>query len=188
MKGRDFFIKYKRLIYSVVGFVNLFPRFLVVMLWNFFLCFDGRAFAFVRYVLLHKMSASVGDNVFISASVYIRNPADISYGDNVSIHPMCYLDGYGGVCIGSNVSIAHASSLVSFEHQWEELSVPIKYNQVKSGSITIEDDVWIAAGVRVLAGTYIESRVVVAAGAVVKGRLESGWLYGGVPARKLKKL
>ncbi|WP_170335426.1 acyltransferase [Ruegeria arenilitoris] len=54
------------------------------------------------------------------------------------------------------------------------------------GTISIADDVWIAAGVRILRDTQIGSRVMVAANAVARGPLEQGWLYGGTPARQLK--
>ena len=74
------------------------------------------------------------------------------------------------------------------EHTWDILEQPIKYNPTKLGSIKIGNDVWLGCGVRVLSGSVIEDRVIVAAGAVVKGNLESGYLYGGVPVRKLKKL
>ena len=54
--------------------------------------------------------------------------------------------------------------------------------------IKIGNDVWLGCGVRILSGTVIEDRVIIAAGAVVKGHLESGYIYGGVPAKRLKKL
>lgn len=57
------------------------------------------------------------------------------------------------------------------------------------GDIIIGEDCWIASNVTVLGPCEIEDNVIVAAGAVVlAGRLESGWIYGGVPAKKLKQI
>ena len=52
--------------------------------------------------------------------------------------------------------------------------------------MTIGDRVWLGARVLVLPGAVIEPDVVVAAGAVVAGRLESHGLYAGVPARRIR--
>ena len=188
MSGRDIFHKIRALVRFSVVLVGLIPIRIVEVLWGLIRRCDSRVFDFLRYVFLHRISNGVGSNVLVSGNVYLLNPRNVVFGSNVSIHPMCYIDGYGGISIGDNVSIAHSSSLLSFEHQWSDVECPIKYNDVKAAPIVIESDVWIGAGVRILAGAHIHSRVVVAAGAVVKGCLESGWIYGGVPARKLKKI
>jgi Acetyltransferase (isoleucine patch superfamily) len=131
---------------------------------------------------------SCGSSAYFGSMLTIKNPSLISIGDNFSAHEYCYIDGAGSITIGNNVSIAHNCSLVSFEHTWHDQSIPIKYNPTKRAPIIIGDDVWLGCGVRVLAGTIIEDRVVVAAGAVVKGKLDSGFLYAGVPAKKIKPL
>jgi acetyltransferase-like isoleucine patch superfamily enzyme len=53
---------------------------------------------------------------------------------------------------------------------------------------TIGSNVWLGAGVIITGGSVIGDNVVVAAGSVVHGSLESGHVYGGVPARPLKEL
>lgn len=132
---------------------------------------------------------SCGENVYIGCNVTLKNINKISIGDNVSIHDNCYLDGFGGINIGSDVSIAHATTLMSSSHAWGDINVPIKYNPVEPDEVVIKDDVWIGCGVRVLSGAIIGSRVVVAAGAVVKkGQLEGGSLYAGVPAKRMKPI
>jgi acetyltransferase-like isoleucine patch superfamily enzyme len=128
----------------------------------------------------------MGVNVYISRFVILKNIEKISFGDNVSIHEFSYLDGLGGIFIGDNVSIAHNASIISFEHTYDLLEFPIKYNPLITKSIEIADDVWIGCGVRILGGTLIGSRTIVAAGSVVKGQLTNNSIYAGVPA-KLKK-
>lgn len=56
------------------------------------------------------------------------------------------------------------------------------------GDIRVGDNVFIGAGCIVLPGCEIGDNVVLAAGSVAKGRLESGWLYAGTPAKKVRQL
>ena len=70
----------------------------------------------------------------------------------MSIHSFSYIDAYGKIDIGNNVSIANHTTLISSDHTWQDNDKPIKYNQVTPKKIIIEDDIWIAAGVRVLGG------------------------------------
>lgn len=46
---------------------------------------------------------------------------------------------------------------------------------------------WLGSDVKVLPGVVIEDGVIVAAGSVVKGKLDAGCLYRGVPARKIRE-
>ena len=52
----------------------------------------------------------------------------------------------------------------------------------------IGSDVWIGARVTVLMGAKINNRVVVGAGSLVNKDLESGYIYAGIPAKKIKKI
>ena len=54
------------------------------------------------------------------------------------------------------------------------------------GPIYVRDNVYIGMNAMILPNVTIEDNVIVAAGAVVTKDLESGWVYGGVPARKIK--
>lgn len=71
--------------------------------------------------------------------------------------------------IGNNVSIGHRAIV---------------------HGCTIHDNVLIGMGAIVMDGVVVEENVLIAAGAVVleNSRLESGHVYAGVPARKVKAL
>ncbi len=139
-------------------------------------------------MLVKNLFLSCGNNVSISQGVFLRGIGNISIGENVSIHPMCYIDGTGGLKIGDNVSIAHASSILTTNHAWDDMDIPIKYNKITYGVVTIESDVWIGCGCRILAGINIASRSIVAAGAVVDKNVEPNVIVGGVPARVIKRM
>lgn len=86
------------------------------------------------------------------------------------------------------MSIAHQTSIVSFNHRWDNTDIPIKYNDVECGEIVIEDDVWCGCGVRPLSGARIGRRAVIAAGAVVTGQVHRGEIVGGVPAKPIGRV
>lgn len=60
--------------------------------------------------------------------------------------------------------------------------------QYRRGDVRIGRNVFIGARVTILPGAQIDDDVVVAAHAVVRGRLASGWVYGGSPARPLRPI
>ena len=68
-------------------------------------------------------------------------------------------------------------------------NVSIGHRAVVHGC-TVGNNVLIGMGAIVMDGVVVPDRVLIAAGAVVTEHqhLESGWIYAGVPARKLKRL
>lgn len=186
--GRRTFDRYRAVIAIAVRLLVITPRFFRRFVWQLFDGSEGLLGVGVRYCILASFSKRCGDNVFIGSRVVLKNIQGLTVGDNVSIHSGCYLDALGGITIGSNVSIAHQSSIISFEHTWTNCDVPIKYNELLCAGVYISSDVWVGCGVRVLDGARIGNRVIVAAGAVVKGELEPKGIYGGVPARRLKSI
>ncbi|MEO3682794.1 acyltransferase [Shewanella vesiculosa] len=148
--------------------------------------FESRFFCRLRYELIKRKFKAAGKRGYIGANVTIKNIANLEVGENFSIHCNSYIDAIGTIVIGDNVSIAHNSSLLSFEHTYDNIEMPIKYNPLELKKIEISNDVWIGCGVRVLAGTVILSRVIVAANSVTKGNLLVSGIYAGLPAR-LKK-
>jgi acetyltransferase-like isoleucine patch superfamily enzyme len=85
-----------------------------------------------------------------------------------------------GVAIGPQVGIF-------CETNGARAGTPFTQQHVRA-SVSIGDNVFLGARVTVLPGAVIERDVVVAAHAVVRGRLASGYVYGGVPARALHAL
>jgi acetyltransferase-like isoleucine patch superfamily enzyme len=111
----------------------------------------------------------------------------IELGNSVSLNPYSIIYGAGGVKVGNKVRIAAHVVIVSFEHNYSDTSKAITDQGVTLKPITIEDDVWIGSGAKVLAGAHISKGCVIAANAVVKGETEPYGIYGGIPARLLKR-
>ncbi|MCE4935519.1 acyltransferase [Aliivibrio fischeri] len=187
MKGRDVFKFFRFIIKSCSFFIGFLPNFLIIFLYDLSSVLPGRIGVLIRYILIDSI-CSLGDNVYIGRHVIFKNINNIEIGSNTSIHDFCYLDAIGNIKIGNNVSIAHGSSLVSFEHGYKDVEQPIKYNKLKLSQITIDDDVWVGCSVKILSGCIIKKRTIIAAGAVVKGELDSCGIYGGIPAKRIKDI
>ena len=113
----------------------------------------------------------IGDNVGIAWRTSISVGNIITIGNNVRIAGDCYLAGYPGHPVNAKL---------------RALGRPDEENQV--GDITLEDDVWLATGVKVMPGVTIGQGTIVAAGSVVTKDLPSFVLAGGVPAKIIKSI
>ncbi|MFJ6042636.1 acyltransferase [Brachybacterium paraconglomeratum] len=142
----------------------------------------------VRYAALRSSAAQCGELVDIRGFCQILAPEGLTLGSRISIHPFCYIDATGGIDIGNDVSIAHGSSILSTNHTWSDGSAPIRDQPVHLNRTVIEDNVWIGAGARIMAGVTIGTGSVIAAGAIVTRDVPAGYLVGGVPARVIRVL
>lgn len=163
-------MKFRLFIFEIVSVTNL------------------KIFVGFRYIVLKSIIHRMGDNVYIGKNTTIKNPQNIAIGSNVSIHDFSYIEGHGGLYIGNNVSIANSTIIISSDHTWFDKDKPIKYNPIMKKPIVIKDDVWIAAGVRILGNVTIGERSVIGAGAVVNKDISPNSLNVGVPAKKIKEI
>lgn len=88
--------------------------------------------------------------------------------------------------IGSNCQIGPNVSFETVSHGLD--FVDGRGRGTYSKEIIVEDKVWIGAGAIILQGVIIGEGAVVSAGAVVKDSIPAKTLYGGVPARFIKRL
>lgn len=186
MSGRSIFRYIKPLIIIFTTILSCLPYAMRAFLFDVAASIPSKVGIFIRYSLLKTLCYYIGDNVYVGRFVVIKNFKNLKIGNNVSIHEFCYIDAIGNVDVGSDVSIAHGSSIISFEHDYSNNSIPIKYNEIKLGEVIIESDVWIGAAVKILSNSHIMSRCIVGAGSVVKGKLLPNNLYVGIPAKRKK--
>ena len=188
MTGRDLSIKHNKLITIASTFLSFFPVFILTFLWDIMKPFNGLLFILLRYLILKALVKECGLNIRIGANVKIINWQLLELGSNISIHDNCYLDAFGGIKIMNDVSIAHSTSLLSSNHTWQNINIPIKYNPVNKGQLIIENDVWLGCGCRILSGIVLKTRTIIAAGSVVTKNTTGNAIYGGVPAKIIKTI
>ena len=188
MSGRDLFRLMRPFIFITKGLFYLLPFWLKMFLWRISDSFGVYFSNFIKYLVLSTTIKKCGKNIYIGRNVTIKSMKNLSVGDNVSIHDCCYLDCIGSIEIGDNVSIAHNSSILAFDHLWDQIDIPIKYNKLKYGPIKIANDVWIGCGCRILSGVTLYNRTIVAAGAVVTKSFKPRIILGGVSAKIIKEI
>ncbi len=111
----------------------------------------------------------------------------IHIGDNCSVNSFCHISGNGGVEIGNNVRIATQCVIISANHNYSDPNTPIVFQGETRAKIVIDDDCWLGAGVKVLAGVHIGEGCVIGAGAVVTHDIEPYSVAVGIPAKVIKK-
>lgn len=130
---------------------------------------------------------NVGRDSYIGHFAILKTyRGSISIGTNTSINAFCFINGCGGVRIGNDVRIAAHCSIISSNHVFSDKHSPIRKQGLTALGVTIEDDVWLGTGVRVLDGVTIGRGAVVAAGAVVVRDVAPYNVVGGVPSRFIK--
>ena len=185
-RGRDKFRKYRHIIRCIEKFYSFFPRALQHRMFQSLRKKTGTLGLVLRYALLRNLAAHVGENVSIHPDVYLFNVDKLSIGDNVSIHPMTYIEAWGGVEIGNDVAIAHAVTIMSVNHSFDRLDMPIKDQPIVPMPVKVCNDVWIAAKATILGNCTISSGSVIGAGAVVTGDIPTNSVAVGIPARVIK--
>ncbi len=133
----------------------------------------------------------IGPRVMIDSFVKIKpagGSGDVVIGADTAINSGTVIYTGNGVRIGQGVLIAANCTLAPVNHEFADASRPIRTQgfQPSRGGISIEDDVWLGAGVVVLDGSSIGRGAVVAAGSVVRGRVEPDSIYAGIPAKRVR--
>ena len=186
IRGRQLFKVVKPFLFSCSFLVRILPRPVTHWLLKTFRYTQGLQGIGIRYCFMRGLAQACGDNVAIHEAVYLFNAENIRFGNHVTVHPLSYLDAEGGISIGNDVSIAHNVSIISFEHDYRNLEMPINSTPLLLKKIIIEDNVWIGAGVRILGGVTIGTGSVIGAGAVVTRDVPPMSIAVGVPARVIK--
>lgn len=122
-------------------------------------------------------------------TIYAIDKLDI--GKDVSLNSGIVIQCSGGVQIGNRVTISRDVLILTVgldTDNWLENSSK-KYRDHVKKPVVISDGVWVGARAVLCPGSYIAKNSIVAAGAVVSGRLEEeNAIYGGVPAKFIKKI
>lgn len=155
----------------------------------------------------------VGKGIKISKKASLYNPKNISIGDWTRIDDFVVISaGKGGIEIGRNVHIAVYASLIgqgrividdfanissrvaiysnNDDYSGEFMSNPTvdkKFTNVTYGDVYIGKHVIIGFGSGVLPNVKIKKGAVIGALSLVKEDCKSFYVYGGVPARVLKR-
>lgn len=139
-----------------------------------------------RNALLKSLLGKTG------ASFLIEPPFNCDYGYNIELGENFYANvnlvilDCAKVRIGSNVFIAPNVGVYTAGHPMdvERRNQGLEY----ALPITIEDNVWIGAGVSILPGVTLGEGCVIGAGSVVRTHVPAGVLFAGNPGRVIRAI
>lgn len=147
--------------------------------------------------IMGTLDIKIGEDVRISAATSFagrgvsKTPPLLQIGNNVDIGWQTGISVGSKIIIGNNVRISGRSTLSGYpghpvNAKKRALGLPEDDEQV--GDIIIEDDVWLATGVNVMANVRIGKGTIVACGSVVTKDLPANVLAGGIPAKIIRHL
>ena len=168
------------------GLKNIFIHFIELYIGAVLRIFPGVEGLMFRSFFYRILSKSGGKGLLIYPHVYIIFSNKISFGERVAINVNTYIDGRGGISFGNNVMIGPNCIIVSCEHGYSDLTMPMSQQPIKYASINIGNDVWIGGNVCVKSGVKIDDGSIIAAGTVVTGDVPPFCIFGGVPGKVIK--
>lgn len=128
---------------------------------------------------------AAGPGTRVLSGVIVFSPERMRIGADVGISSGCQFNANGGIVLGDHVRIGPGTIVWSQNHEFQNPDVPIALQGYERAAVTVEDDVWIAAGCIILPGVTLARGTVVAAGAVVTKSTEPYAIVAGVPARQV---
>jgi len=134
-----------------------------------------------RRVLLRIFGAKIGKGVRIRPGVEVTFPWKLAIGDYSWIGDNVVLYSLGHISVGDHTVISQASYLCAADHDYKEVSFPIRARPIDIGS-----EVWIASDVWIGPGTSIGDGAVVGARSTVTRNLPSKMVCIGNPCMPVK--
>lgn len=160
---------------------------------------------------LKSLFSQCGEQVYIEAGFHCDYAENIYLGDRVFINTNCtFIDSNniseleqplseegkedkeekedsGAIIIGNDCLIGPNVQLLAVSHDMAPKQRELhKYNYAQG--ITLQKNVWLSAGVIVLAGVTIGENSVIGAGSVVTKNVDANSFYAGNPAVKIRTL
>ena len=132
-------------------------------------------------------NVTIGKAVIIMCTGVIANKGvGLEIGDYSAIGAQSFIGCQGGVKIGSNVIMGPGVRIFSENHNYDDISVPIRLQGESRKGVVVEDDCWVGSGVTILDGVTIGSGSLIAAGSVVAKSIPPFSVVAGVPAKVIK--
>ena len=136
----------------------------------------------------HGANVVLGDGVRLGDGVFLGAFA----GGRLEIGSKSYLGrgstilAYERVTIGADCLLAPYTYITDVNHGFESGAL-IRLQEYSSEPVSIGDDVWFGAGVKVMPGASVGDGAVIGAGAVITKSIGAQAIAVGVPAREVRK-
>lgn len=128
------------------------------------------------------MGARIGKNTFPCRRVEILLPKGLELSDGVAVGWFAELDARGGITIGHDTNISSHAKLITGSHDIDDPLYTADFQPIHVGH-----HCWIGTSAMILQGVSIGDGAVIAAGAVVTKDVPANEIWGGVPAKYIRK-
>lgn len=128
------------------------------------------------------LGAKLGKGTVLCRRTEVLLPLGLKMADRVSVGWFAELDARGGITVDHDTNIASHAKLITGSHDIDDPEYTADFRP-----ITIGHHCWIGTGAMVLQGVTIGDGAVVAAGAVVTKDIPPYEVWGGVPAKFIRK-
>ena len=130
-----------------------------------------------RVLLLRSFGACIGPRCRIKPGLRVKFPWRLVVGEACWLAEDAWLDNLAPITLGDRVCISQGAYLCTGNHDFRSPGF-----ELRLGPITIGSDAWIAAKAVLAPSTDVGTGAVVALGAVVSGKVDSGSIVRGNPA------
>jgi maltose O-acetyltransferase len=137
----------------------------------------------LRRALLRLGGVKLGAMIWGLERCWFESP-DISVGAGSYVNAGCWFEGAGTILIGENCLLGPEVMILTSHHPIGSGGGISRGTEARE--VRIEDGCWIGARAMVMPGVHIGAGAVIAAGAVVSKDCDSGGVYAGVPARRIR--
>lgn len=125
---------------------------------------------FIKY--LRKAGVDIGED----CKIYAPNKTEIDIQNPYML------------TIGNNVKIATETKILTHDFSWCVTSNIDGYITGSVGKVSIGNNVFIGMGAIITRNVTIGDNVIIGAGSIVTHDCESGYVYAGVPAKKIMSI
>ena len=136
----------------------------------------------VRKWFYQILGAKIGRDTVIFRRAEVLFPKGLDISHNVSIGWFTELDARGGIRIDHDTNISSYVKLITGSHDVEDENFTADFRPIYIGH-----HCWIGTGALILQNVHIGDGAVIAAGSVVTKDIPAFEVWGGIPARFIKK-
>jgi putative colanic acid biosynthesis acetyltransferase WcaF len=138
-------------------------------------------FAPKRWVL-RLFGARIGTDVRIKPAVHIKYPWRLQIGDYAWIGERVWIDNMEDVVIEEHAVVSQGAYLCTGNHDWSDIGLPLTPKPIR-----ISRGSWVGAFVKVGPGVTVGAESVLTLGSVCVTDTDECTIYGGNPARALRR-
>ena len=139
-------------------------------------------------LIAHNAKVRIGDLtvIFDDTTLECCSNANLAIGKNVLINKFCTIHAHENIVIDDFAQIAEAVSIRDNDKDYKSKKL-IYDAPLVSSPVRIGKDCWLGAKVTVTKGVEIGDRAIIGANSVVTKSVPRGEIWGGVPAKFIKK-